>query len=256
MEGRQALKINRPFLSSLNRSIALIFLVSVGLSAAFHVEIARCEEVTEPGRGDRTLYLVRHGQYDQEDERDPDIGRGLVPLGMAQARLVASRLRALPVEMTSLHSSTMTRARETALIIGEEFPGLSLQQSALIRECTPPTWREDIMGDQDPAEAMDCTENLEKAFDLFFTPSPDHDRHDIIVCHGNVIRWFVTKVLKVDPLAWLGMSIGNCSLTVVKVKPDGAMKLLFYGDVGHIPPNMQTGLEREERKLAVPETVL
>jgi serine/threonine-protein phosphatase PGAM5 len=47
-------------------------------------------------------------------------------------------------------------------------------------------------------------------------------------------------VLEVDTTAWLGMSIGNCSLTVIKIKPDGSMKLLSFGDVGHLPPNLST----------------
>ena len=111
---------------------ALLAVISVAVFAA---------EPESTGDGVRTVYLIRHGEYDHDDERDPDIGRGLVPLGVAQARILGSRLRALPVEMTSLHSSTMTRARETALVIGEEFPDLELETSRLLSECTPPTWR-------------------------------------------------------------------------------------------------------------------
>jgi serine/threonine-protein phosphatase PGAM5 len=192
------------------------------------------------GDGVRTVYLIRRGEYDHDDQRDPDLGRGLVPLGVAQARMVASRLRALPVEMTSLHSSTMTRALETALVIGEEFPELELESSRLLRECTPPTWREEIMAGENPDDVEACTKQLEEAFPIYLAPSPDADRHDIIVCHGNVIRYFVTKVLGVDTEAWLGMSIGNCSLTVVTIEADGSMKLLSYSDVGHIPPNLST----------------
>jgi serine/threonine-protein phosphatase PGAM5 len=196
----------------------------------------------EPAKTDgvRTVYLIRHGEYDHDDERDPDVGKALVPLGVAQARITGARLRGLPAKMTSLHSSTMTRARQTALVIGEEFPDLELQTSRLIRECTPPTWREDVMAEETEADLQACTDQLEEAFPLYFAPSPDADRHDVVVCHGNVIRYFVTKVLKVEPLAWLGMSIGNCSLTVVKVNADGSMKLLSYGDVGHLPPNLTT----------------
>lgn len=207
------------------------------------------------GDGVRTVYLIRHGEYDHEDERDPDVGRGLVPLGVAQARIVGSRLRALPVEMTSLHSSTMTRARETALVIGEEFPNLELETSRLLRECTPPTWREDVMADEEPADVEACTKQLEEAFPIYLAPSPDVDRHDIIVCHGNVIRYFVTKALRVDTAAWLGMSIGNCSLTVVTINADGSMKLLSYSDVGHLPPNLTTRTAPGKPKnLEVPST--
>ncbi len=50
----------------------------------------------------------------------------------------------------------------------------------------------------------------------------------------------MTKVLNVDTMSWLQMSIGNCSLTIIRILPDGSMKLAAYNDMGHIPPNMQT----------------
>lgn len=190
--------------------------------------------------GVRTVYLIRHGEYDSLDQRESEVGKGLVPLGVAQARLLAARLRGMPVDFTSLAASTMTRARQTALVIGEEFPELDLQVSELIRECTPPTRRGDVMATETEEDLQACTKQLEAAFHLYFAPSPEVDRHDIVVCHGNVIRYFVTKVLEVDPAAWLGMSIANCSLTVVQVAADGSMKLLSFGDVGHIPPNLTT----------------
>ncbi len=190
--------------------------------------------------GVRTIYLIRHGEYDNDDERDPDVGKGLVPLGVAQARLVGARLRGMPVTFTSLHSSMMTRARQTAVVIGEEFPDLQLQSSALISECTPPTWRKDIMEGETPEDLDACTRQLEEAYPVYVAPSPDADRHDIVVCHGNVIRYFVTKALGVDTQAWLGMSIANCSLTVITVQADGSMKVLSFSDSGHIPPNLTT----------------
>ncbi len=213
---------------------------------------AFCSETGSSGPGSRTLYLIRHGDYDQQDERDPDIGKSLIPLGVAQARLIAARLHSLPVRMTSLRSSTMTRARQTALVIGEEFPDLVLEQSTLLRECTPKTWRQDVMARTDPKDVIDCENQLDQAFAAYFVPSPAGELHEILVCHGNVIRYFVTKVLGVDSQSWLRMSIGNCSLTIVRVKPDGSMKLLTFGDVGHLPHNLQTGLDNKDRSLILP----
>lgn len=192
-------------------------------------------------KGTRTIYLVRHGQYDHADERDEFTGRGLVPLGIAQARLLAARLRAMPVAFTSLTSSTMTRARQTARVIGREFPGLELKQDPLISECTPPTWRQDVMAEETAETMAACVKNIERFFSEHFVPSPDAAaRHDIVVCHGNVIRYLVTKALKVDTMAWLQMSISNCSLTIIRVNPDGTMKLDAFGDYGHIPENLRT----------------
>jgi serine/threonine-protein phosphatase PGAM5 len=207
-------------------------------------------------KGVRTLYLIRHGQYDHDDDRDPDIGKALIPLGIAQSKLVANRLKSLPVKMSSLISSTMTRARQTAMIINQDFPELELVQTRLIRECTPPTWREDIMEGETPEELENCTDNLDAAFSKYFIPSSDEeDQNDIIVCHGNVIRYFVTKVLKVETMSWLQMTTGNCGLAVIRIKPDGSMKLVSFNDMGHIPPNLRTviGAENKSKELVLPE---
>ena len=211
---------------------------------------------SEDQKGTRTIYLIRHGEYDQTDTTDSDIGKKLTSLGIAQARLVSARLKGIPAEFTSLTSSTMIRARETAIVINQDFPELKLQQSDLIRECTPPTWRKDIMTDETATDLNMCVENLEKAYKEIFVPSPDSkDRNDIIVCHGNVIRYFVTKVLNVDTMSWLQMSITNCSLTIIRVLPDGSMKLDAFSDFGHIPENMRTftGGENIPKELIINE---
>ena len=64
--------------------------------------------------GVRTLYLVRHGAYDEADPRDAAVGKGLVPIGVAQARLVGARLRAVPFRFDALYTSPLTRALEVA----------------------------------------------------------------------------------------------------------------------------------------------
>ena len=228
----------------------LLILLSILISANLHCQISGTVE-----NGTRTLYLIRHGEYDQTDERDAFTGRELTSLGIAQAKLLAARLKTMPVEFTSLTSSTMTRARQTAMVINQEFLELDLKQDSLIYECTPPTWREDVMADESESELITCKENIEQAFKKYFVPSPDeNDRHDLIVCHGNVIRYLVTKVLKVDTMSWLQMSISNCSLTIIRIKPDGSKKLDAFSDYGHIPENMRTftGGDNELKALGIP----
>ena len=208
-------------------------------------------------KGTRTIYLIRHGEYDINDSRDEFVGKELTPLGIAQTRLLAARLKSMSINFSSLSSSTMMRARQTALILNQGFPELELIQDSLICECTPPTWREDIMADETESELTKCKENIEKAFKEYFIPSPDEkDRHDLIVCHGNVIRYFVTKVLNVDTMSWLQMSITNCSLTIIRINSDGKMKLDTFSDYGHIPENMRTftGGDNEIKELIVPSS--
>jgi len=234
--------MKKSFLNSLTTKFLFSFLKNLTIVLIITTSAVVEGQEKEIGTtGIRTIYLIRHGDYNQQDERDPNVGKELVPLGIAQARLVASRLKSLPLKITSLISSTMTRARQTAMIINHEFPKLELQKDSLIRECTPPTWRKDIMAEETKSDLEDCASNLEASFTKYFIPSPDdEDRNDVIVCHGNVIRYFVTKVLKVNTMAWLQMTISNCSLTIVRIMRGGMMKLISFNDVGHIPPNLQT----------------
>jgi len=214
-----------------------------------------CQNSDSNKKGTRTLYLIRHGEYNSSDTSDAKIGKGLTPLGIAQTRLLSTRLKSMSVEFTSLISSTMTRARQTAMVINHEFPELELKQDELICECTPPTWRKDIMAGVDTTEKEVCVSNIEKAFNKYFIPSPDkNDRNDLIVCHGNVIRYLVTKVLNVNSMSWLQMSITNCSLTIIRIKSDGTMKLDTFSDYGHIPENMRTftGGDNESKELVIP----
>jgi serine/threonine-protein phosphatase PGAM5 len=189
----------------------------------------------------RNLYLIRHGEYVKEKDCDEDTCCALDALGRQQARLVAARLDAMPVGFTSLQASAMTRARQTGEIIAAQLPEVPLQVVRDIRECTPTTYRQDIMADLKEGEAEACVGQLTAAWSRLFRPAEGSvDQHDIVVCHGNVIRWFVCRALGVDPQAWLGMSIANCSLTIIQVKADGSCKLVAFADSGHIPWAMTT----------------
>lgn len=188
----------------------------------------------------RNLFLIRHGEYVHDDTCDEEVGCGLDELGREQARLVAARLDGLPLAFTSLQSSPMTRARETAAIIAAHFPELAHRIEGDIRECTPTTRRQDVMAGLKPGEAGECDAQLEAAAARLLLPAGGADENDIVVCHGNVIRWLVCRALAVDPQAWLGMSIANCSLTVIQVKADGSCKLVAFADSGHIPWSQTT----------------
>jgi len=204
--------------------------------------------------GVRTLYLVRHGEYDHADPRDEAVGRGLVPIGVAQARLLGARLRALGIDFDAFDASPLTRARETAQVLAEDLPGETLRIVPDLAECTPPTRRTEITADEDPAEMKACQDKLDRVFAERFVPSPDErERNDLIVAHGNVIRYLVTKSLGVDTTAWLEMSVHNATLTVIRVEKDGRFKVIALGDSGHLPPSMLTGATGDvERGLGVP----
>ena len=191
-------------------------------------------------KGVRTLVLVRHGVYDEDDPRDAESGKGLLPLGRRQSQLTARRLAAWPLRVDVVHASPLTRARETAAIIAAALPGRPLLPDRDLRECTPPTYREDVMADLAPGEADSCASRLDAVFARYFRPSPARDSTEVLVCHGNVIRWLTCRALGADSKLWLAMSLANCSLTVIQVRPSGRCTITAVGDRGHLPPAIQT----------------
>ncbi len=191
-------------------------------------------------RGIRTLILVRHGVYDETDKRDDEVGRGLIPEGREQAKLTGGRLAAWPGGVDVLYASTMTRAKQTAEIIVQSLPGRALAFDRNLRECEPPGYRVRVMAGFSLGDSAPCAERLDGLFERYFTPSPGRDSTEVLVCHGNVIRWLTCRALGADPKLWTGMSLANCSLTVIEVRPDGRCRITAVGDRGHLPQALQT----------------
>jgi serine/threonine-protein phosphatase PGAM5 len=191
-------------------------------------------------RGLRTLILVRHGVYDETDGRDPEIGRALLPEGREQARITGERLAAWPQRVDAVYASTMTRARETAEIIMKSLPGVPLTADRDLRECEPPGNRDASRHGPTPEEADSCAARIDGRLARYFRPSPERDSTEVLVCHGNVIRWLVCRAMGADPKLWLSMSPANCSLTVIQVRANGTYKITAMGDRGHLPVALQT----------------
>lgn len=207
----------------------------------------------EPAPAAREIVLVRHGNYVADAGVDEKIGPPLSPIGVAQARLAGARLRGEWSRLDGLHVSPMQRARDTAAAIGAEFPGRAFDVVDDLAECTPPTRRAEVMAKEKPEDAAACKARLDRVFATYFRAAQGAARTELFVCHGNVIRYLVTRALGVDGTAWLEMSVGHASLTRIRVEPDGRFKVIAVGDVGHIPANLRTGASGDaERSLAAP----
>jgi serine/threonine-protein phosphatase PGAM5 len=181
----------------------------------------------------RTLYLIRHGQYDPVRGADSKTGNALNALGLEQARLVAERLAGLPVPFTKLVSSEFTRARETAEILGARL-SLGVERDALLNETMPPGYRVTA----EPQSGAE--EQLDSAWRHYNQPSTADHLHELLVCHGNVIRWFVCRALGVDPTRWTRFEIANASLTIIQVQADGSTRVQLFNEVAHLPLEKQT----------------
>jgi serine/threonine-protein phosphatase PGAM5 len=193
----------------------------------------------------RTLYLVRHGQYDTAvNLRD---GGGLTALGKQQAEYAGKALAETPI--TKIYASTMVRAIETANIIAHMVKA-NYMVSDLLREAIPsipPRLATQIlmMMEQDPELTHEAIHEdqvrADEAFEHFFRPPPDDDPIAVVlVCHGNIMRYLTCKALGVNTDTWAKLSIHHCGITTIVVEQSGLMRLVTHNETRHLPVELVT----------------
>ena len=192
------------------------------------------------GTGIHYVYLVRHGIYDRDSlATDDRMANGLNALGHEQAQLVGERLAKLPVKFDRMTSSELLRAAQTADDMAK-LMNMTVKRDGSLNECTPTSSNARIMSSEKPADLAACDSARVLAWQRYFVPTPDRDTYDLLVCHGNVIRWTLMRALGADTKNWSNQDSSNGSLTIVAVRPDGSCRLVMYSDVGHIPTEKQT----------------
>jgi serine/threonine-protein phosphatase PGAM5 len=196
---------------------------------------------TKP-RAKRMLHFVRHGQYDLgSKERELHI---LTKLGHMQAEATAKRLQhmravgRLPIDR--LVHSDMIRAVQTADAITQRLPGVPVEcmpDLAEGRPCIPQPSHSARKWSGPRMEADGA--RIDRGFHQIVhraCESAEQDEHVVVVCHANVIRYFVCRALQLPPEAWLRMSLPHCSLTTLCVHPGGRVSMHGFGDAGHLDP--------------------
>jgi serine/threonine-protein phosphatase PGAM5 len=195
--------------------------------------------------GQHFLYLVRHGQQANPDRTPDQLGNGLTPAGRQQARRIARRLGAAlagappPV----IHHSSMRRAAETAAFIAGRLPAAPLRPTRLLWEIpavsVPPAFAHWFTRFS-PEQVAQGQAQAERAYQRFFQAARGRDRRSVLVCHGNVIRYFVTRVLGMPADAWLALDTLNAGLTEMVIEADGRVRVVTINDVGHLPTRLRT----------------
>jgi serine/threonine-protein phosphatase PGAM5 len=187
----------------------------------------------------RHLYLVRHGQYRIESGEGYDIDGSLTPIGREQASLTANALRTLPVN--AVYCSPMRRAVETAEYIASVFD-LVPRQVPELREVIPVIppdlagYFAEKMPDLTPEIVASQRQMADYAFDRFFQmPDQDSDQHEVLVCHGNIIQYFVCKALGAPGELWLNLDAFHCGITRCSIGTTGRRLLVSFNDIGHLP---------------------
>ncbi|KAH9631392.1 hypothetical protein HF086_012180 [Spodoptera exigua] len=84
---------------------------------------------------------------------------------------------------------------------------------------------------------------IEAGFRRYFyraPPEQTEDSYTLLVCHANVIRYFVCKALQFPPEGWLRISLNHASITWISIMPNGNVVLRSLSDTGHMEPKYIT----------------
>ena len=193
-------------------------------------------------KASRHLLLIRHGQYNLKGVTDSQ--RYLTELGTEQALLTGARLAELNLPWTSLVCSTMTRAQQTAGLIRQALPenvpvkadDPLLAEGAPYPPEPPTSFRPEHKWFSDGSR-------IEAAFRKYFHRADleqTEDSYEMIVCHANVIRYFVCRAMQIPPEAWLRLSLKHASITSITIRPSGKVSVRGIGEAGHFPPDKLT----------------
>jgi broad specificity phosphatase PhoE len=170
-----------------------------------------------------TLLLVRHGETDwnADGRLQGQTDRPLSDFGRRQAQQLADELA--DEELAAIYSSDLSRARETAEIVGERF-GLPIVLEPELREKDWGTWEGLTAVERDRVEFVgESTEaHQERMLRALRRIADAHAAGDrvLVVTHGGSIRRVQTAAL-----GWALPVVENCGRWLC-VCEDGAFRAL------------------------------
>ena len=148
--------------------------------------------------------LIRHGEYNHSIPP-----HGLTSRGIEQARAAGTRLGVLltsrVVITNKIIHSGLQRARQTAEVMSQALANpLLLEEDASLNEGQPAEVRCTLhnvyrgcvcFNNQFYYVLLKDNERFERAFNNFFYRS-DSLEGNVLVCHANIIRYFVCRLVK------------------------------------------------------------
>lgn len=183
-----------------------------------------------------TIILIRHGQY----HKDGYNNFGLTSKGREQIDKCGLYLKQYfknkKTILNKVYYSTLQRAMDSFDIIdkhlGDDFKYKALKTSD-IKECKAcPNEPNQLKWYKSNVDLFKNNLKAEKAFKNYIHRAEDKFKKDyttVLVCHGNLIRYILLRVLQLDPTAWMRLYVPLASISTIKIFPDGNIRLDCIG---------------------------
>jgi serine/threonine-protein phosphatase PGAM5 len=175
------------------------------------------------------VFLIRHGDYDYRDTAPETHGQGLTETGTKQADATADWFEGVAHKVDLILSSDYRRAAQTAEIIGAKYPAVSHQTSTDLRESIDAYSR-------DLPQAFQAASTAYKR--IFVTPGASA-QSTVVVCHANLIRYFLSRLQRWSRQRWEEAVIGNCSVSAVELADGRRPAVQYVASEEHLPPHLR-----------------
>ena len=177
------------------------------------------------------IILIRHGEADPKIENTP-----LTNKGFLEAKSVAKELK--KHSFKKIYSSNLLRAKQTC----EEFTKDYIEDGRL-REI----YRVLIGGPIKEGTSKDREINDRKRVDELFEELLKTEEDVILFCHGNIIRYYLNKVLNSKENLWETMTINNCSISILEFNND-LLEIKEINLISHLPKDILEEISNSKKK--------
>ena len=151
------------------------------------------------------LFLIRH--------EHTEVINGEAKLsekGILQSKKLTKKLRDLKID--KIYSSDLERAKETAKEYSENFV-----EDKRLRE----VYRVLVGGPKKEGTSPNRESEDKKRADDFFNEIIENEGNFAIFCHGNIIRYFLNKIIKSKENLWKNLVLDNCSISIIEKNENG-----------------------------------
>jgi len=177
------------------------------------------------------IILVRHGEADSNIKEIPLTDKGLV-----EAKVVAKELK--KYSFGKVYSSNLLRVKQTC----EEFTKNYIEDKRLKE-----IYRVLIGGPIKEGTSKDREINDRKRADEIFEEILKNEKDVLVFCHGNIIRYYLNKVLKSKENLWENMTINNCSISILKFNED-FLEIKEVNLTSHLPKEILEEISNSKNK--------
>lgn len=177
------------------------------------------------------IFFVRHGEANANLDGVP-----LTEKGLLEAKSATKEL--MKYNFDKIYSSNLLRAKQTC----EEFTK-DYVEDARLRE----VYRVLVGGPIKEGTSQDREINDKKRADEIFEELLKNKGDIVVFCHGNIIRYYLNKVLKSKDNIWDSLVLNNGSISIMESE-GGSLKIKAINLINHLPEDILSEILNTNRK--------